>query len=233
MVWIKWQNLENCISDINYARELNADNISLNYFIQSSNVHYKIDEKNIILINKVKKYYNHYIYNTFNQDANFQEENYLNNKVDLIWFWNWSISHIYSKLICYNMGDNEDYYKDIDNWNSINKKIKYLDIKDQMIKFIWLNLIYKIDRINFNEFFWKDIVDSFKTEFIYLEDNNIVEITDNYIKPIVSNFKLYLYLTIFLKDYISWIEFVNNMAYLKENIKRFFLPNWEKIDEDY
>gem|GEM_PF-6663103 len=76
--------MRTCVSDIDYAHELKADNISLNYFIQSSNVHYQIDNEHINLINKVKKYYNHTIYNIYNSAENFQEQHYLNNKVDLI-----------------------------------------------------------------------------------------------------------------------------------------------------
>jgi len=233
MIWISWQTLKSCISDIEYARELNADNISLNYFIQSNNVHYKIDEKNIKLITDVKKYYNNYIYKTYNNDSNFQEENYLANKVDLIWIWNWSITHIYWKCICYNMWDLNDYYDDIDNQTWKNKKIKYLAIKDEMIKFIWLNLIYKIDRDRFINLFWKDIIVFFKNEINYLESKKIIKITEKYIESLVSNFKLYLYLSILLKEYLTWVTLSNNTAFQKENIKKFFLKNWEKIDEDY
>jgi len=233
MVWISAQTLEICVWDIEYARELKADNISLNYFIQSSNVHYKIDDEKIKLINDVKSYYNNYIYKTYNTDSNFQEDNYLSNKVNLIWIWNGSISHIYWEMICYNIWNLKDYYSDINNneWN--NKKIKYLSLKDEMIKFIWLNLIYKIDRNKFIELFGTDILNVFKDEMNYLESKKLIYISDNYIEPKVSNFKLYLYLSILLKDYLEWSELNDNKVFLKENIKRFFLKNWEKVDEDY
>jgi len=56
------------------------------------------------------------------------------------------------------MGNIENYFNDIDNKTWKTKKIKYLTNKDEMIKFIWLNLIYKIDRKRFIDFFWKDIL---------------------------------------------------------------------------
>jgi hypothetical protein len=49
------------------------DNISLNYFIQSDNVDYVIDDEKLKLIDDVKKKYNKYIYNEFNKTENYQE----------------------------------------------------------------------------------------------------------------------------------------------------------------
>ena len=233
MVWIKWQTLRTCVSDIDYAHELKADNISLNYFIQSSNVHYQIDNEHINLINKVKKYYNHTIYNIYNSAENFQEQHYLNNKVDLIGIWNWSISHIYGEFILYNMWTNEEYYHDLDQNTSKIKKIKYLSTRDQMIKFIWLNLIYGLDIQKFKEAFWVNILDEFKNEFQFLIIQNIVKIEGINIKPIVTNLRLYLCLSIFLRDYIPWVEFPHENDFVRKNITKFFLPTGEKIDEDY
>lgn len=233
MVWIKGQTLRTCVSDIDYAHELKADNISLNYFIQSSNVHYQIDNENIQLINKVKKYYNHTIYHIYNSAENFQEENYLSNKVDLIGIGNGSISHIYWEFILYNMWTNKEYYSDIDNWTYKIQKIKYLTSRDQMIKFIWLNLIYGLDIIKFKEEFWVNILEEFREEFKFLVAQRIVEFTWNTIKPIVSNIRLYLSLSVFLREYIIWVDFPHNDEFVRKNITKFFLPTGEKIDEDY
>jgi hypothetical protein len=74
----------------------------------------------------------------------------------------------------------------------------------------------------------------FENEINYLLKKQIIEISNDSITPIVNNFKLYLNLTIFLLGYIdlkSKISFdkIKNLV----NIKKFFLSNLEKIDEDY
>lgn len=234
MIWIKWQTIESCIKDINKCIEYWVDNISLNYFIQSSNVTYILDDDKKNLIQKIKKYYNKNINNKYNKSFNFQEESYLKKNVNLIWIWNWAITHLYSNIITYNNMSLNDYYKWLDSWKILNINYKKLTKKDEAIKYIWFNLIYWINRIEFKEFFWDDIMIIFENEINYLLKKQIIEISNDSITPIVNNFKLYLNLTIFLLGYIdlkSKISFdkIKNLV----NIKKFFLSNLEKIDEDY
>lgn len=233
MVGIDYQTLETCILDIKYSQELKVDNISLNYFIQSYNTNYNLTLKNIKLIGEVKKYFNDFIYKKYNKNSNFQEDNYLGRDVNLIWIWNWAITHIFWKMICYNLWNLENYYEDIDNKSFINKKIKFLSKKDEMIKFIWLNLIYGIDKNKFFILFWEDIWKIFKEELNYLESKKIIKINEEFIKPIVSNLKLYIYISIFLRDYIDCLSLKWDLLFYRKNIIKFFLQNWEKIDEDY
>ncbi|MFA5917176.1 MAG: radical SAM protein [Candidatus Gracilibacteria bacterium] len=234
MIGIKGQTIESCIKDINKCIEYGVDNISLNYFIQSSNVTYILDDDKKNLIQKIKKYYNKNINNKYNKSFNFQEESYLKKNVNLIGIGNGAITHLYSNIITYNNMSLNDYYKGLDSGKILNINYKKLTKKDEAIKYIWFNLIYGINRIEFKEFFGDDIMIIFENEINYLLKKQIIEISNDSITPIVNNFKLYLNLTIFLLGYIdlkSKISFdkIKNLV----NIKKFFLSNLEKIDEDY
>ena len=72
-----------------------------------------------------------------------------------------------------------------------------------MVKYIWFNLNFGINRSDFQEKFGEDLIQIFSLEFQFLESSDIVEIHDNRIVSKVSDFKLYLYLTIFLMRFIS------------------------------
>lgn len=231
MIWIKWQTFEICKNDIKSSIDLNADNISLNYFIQSENVSYKInnDWKNIIF--KVKKYFNKIINNKYNRSNNFQEETYLKQKVNLIWVGNGAITHINSFLMWYNNFSLKEYYKNIDN-NIIYSDLKFLDKKFELIKYLFFNLVFDVNLDFVNKNFWG--FDELNSEMDFLFKNKILEINNNILSSKVNNFKLYLYLTIFLKDYLNNVVIDNKNQIEKIfSLKQFFLDNWEKIDEDY
>ncbi len=233
MVWIQWQTFDICKSDIIKSVDLKVDNISLNYFIQSDNVSYQIDNVKKYLISEVKKYFNKTINYKYNKSYNEQEETYLRNNVNLIWVWNWSITHLNSNLIWYNNFDIKDYYKNIDSM-TIFSNVKYLNKEIELIKYLFFNLVFWIEiEYIYKNYWWFNWLEE-KLEFLYL---NKILINDwKNIYSNTNNFKLYLYLTILLYDYIDLgfcsydIKDRNNIIF---NLKKFFLENWEKVDEDY
>ena len=60
----------------------------------------------------------------------------------------------------------------------------------------------------------------------FLFKNKILEINNNILSSKVNNFKLYLYLTIFLKDYLNNVVIDNKNQIEKIfSLKQFFLDN--------
>lgn len=232
MVWIQWQNFDICKSDILQSVDLGADNISLNYFIQSENVHYMIDDEKKELIADVKHFFNQIIYKKYNKSANRQEEAYIRDKVNLIWVWNGAISHFHGKLMWYNNFSIEEYFEKIDE-EIIFSDIKYMTSELELIKYLFLNIGFWAD-MNYIEKEFGGLWNL--TEKInFLIDRNIIFLQNNMIKSKTNNFKLYLYMTVFLIDYIdeNYIFDYRNKNKIIFNLKKFFLNNGEKLDEDY
>ncbi len=233
MVWIKWQTFDICKNDILKSIELNADNISLNYFIQSENVSYKIDNEKKVMMSQVKKYFNKIINYKYNNSYNEQEETYLKSNINLIWIWNWAITHLNWLLIWYNNYKINKYYEKIDSW-ILFSNIKFLNKQIELIKYLFYNLVFEIDiDYIYNNFWWFNWLDD-KIDFLI--SNKIINNNWKKFSPNVNNFKLYLYLTILLYDYVDNEKYQyteTNKSKVVFNLKKFFLENWEKVDEDY
>lgn len=233
MIWIKGQTLDICKSDILKSIDLNVDNISLNYFIQSDNVSYQIDDEKKYLISQVKKYFNKVINYKYNKSYNEQEETYLRSNINLIWIWNWAITHLNSNLIGYNNFELKNYYENIDSWIYFSN-LKYLDRQIELIKYLFFNLVFWVEISYIENNYWWFLWLEDKMSFLY--DNNILINNWYKIYSNVNNFKLYLYLTILLYDHIEHNNYLNtkpNKISIIINLNKFFLQNWEKVDEDY
>lgn len=232
MVWIKWQNFDICKEDILKSVNLKVDNISLNYFIQSENVNYVIDDEKKQLIFDIKIFFNKIINSKFNKSLNEQEETYIRENVNLIWIWNWSISHFHWKIIWYNNFLIDEYFEKIDK-NIIFSDLKYLNLDLELVKYLFFNLVFWVDKKYIDKkfgWFWK-----LEEKIKFLINKNILYFDWDILKSKVNNFKLYLYSTIFIYDLIDEKYKFNNEDKNKIifNLKKFFLDNWEKLDEDY
>lgn len=232
MVWIKWQNFDICKEDILKSVNLKVDNISLNYFIQSENVNYVIDDEKKQLIFDIKNFFNKIINSKFNKSLNEQEETYIRENVNLIWIWNWSISHFHWKIIWYNNFLIDEYFEKIDK-NIIFSDLKYLNLDLELVKYLFFNLVFWVDKKYIDKkfgWFWK-----LEEKIKFLINKNILYFDWYILKSKVNNFKLYLYSTIFIYDLIDEKYKFNNEDKNKIifNLKKFFLDNWEKLDEDY
>lgn len=235
MIWIEWQTFEICTSDIEWVLKMAPDNISLNYFIQSDNVDYLIDDEKLKLIDDVKKKYNKYIYNEFNKTENYQEWAYLRyERVNLIWIWAWAISHIF-EWVSFTCNDIEKYFEFIEKWEIPAFKVKFLDKKWEWLKYLWKNIVFWIDYEHFESFFGVSVKELFPYEMAYLYKKWVLKNRWKYIVSNLSDRETYINFWIFFKDILPEFYKKNeiNLPFEINRLKKFFINSWEKLDEDY
>ena len=231
MIWISWQSMKICIDDLKKSIELKVENISPNYLLNSSWIWKQNNSFNLIY--KIKKHIDKYIITKYNKSELYECENSGDYKnYDLIWFWAWSITQLYSKVSYYSR-DIDDYYDFISKWNFNFKKVKIMDIRFEMIKYFRLYLYFGIDYTLMNKRFWVDIFKYFKNEMDYLLKNKIIKIKWNKIVSIVPDLKVFNYISIFIVNDIDKIEEKFNLDnYNNTLLYNFFTLDWQKIDWD-
>lgn len=235
MIWIESQTYKSCEADIDWVLKMNPDNISLNYFIQSDNVDYVVNDEKLALIDKVKKKYNKYIYSEFNKTENYQEGAYLRyERVNLIWIWAWAISHIF-EWVSFTCNDIEKYFDFIDNWEIPALKVKFLDKKWEALKYLWKNIVFWIDEEHFKEFFWISVKELFPYEMAYLYKKWVLKNRWKYIVSNLSDRETYINFWIFFKEILPDFYKKNkiDLSFEVNRLKKFFINTWEKLDEDY
>mgnify|MGYP007030456366 CR=1 FL=1 len=109
-----------------------------------------------------------------------------------------------------------------------------MDRQIELIKYLFFNLVFWVEISYIENNYWWFLWLEDKMSFLY--DNNILINNWYKIYSNVNNFKLYLYLTILLYDHIEHDNYLNtklNKISIIINLRKFFLQNWEKVDEDY
>lgn len=225
LIWLLWQDLESIKNDIDYLSDLELDNISVHYFMNSNNLNYKIPINYLNLVKETKEYLKQI--NLAHFSSNILEDNYASKRASTIWIWAQSITNLYSWIIYKNPNINS-YYKSLDLNSSINYKWYILSKRDEMIKFIYLNILNSININTFFDLFWEDIFKVFAFEMKFLIQSWIIDKKEDYIFSKKTDLETLIYLNIFFREKFSEFE-LNN--YNESEIYEFFLENWELIDK--
>ena len=225
LIWLKWQTFNSIKEDIDYLKTLKIDNVSVHYLMNSNNINYKLDDNYLEIITKTKKYLLGVKLPI--SCSNKSEDFYASKRNSTISIWASSITNIFSEVI-FSKPWISDYYKSLDNselhlfkWMSVSKK-------DEMVRYIYLNILYWVNVSTFTELFWKDIFKIFIWEFKFLNSNEIISIKNNIIYSNKNDLETLTYFNIFFLEKFS--DFPLN-SYNTTELNDFFLPSWDLIDK--
>lgn len=225
LIWLNWQTIDSFLNDMSILNNLQYDNLSIHYFMNSNNISYKIASNYNDLIIFVKKYFKENKF--FSNSSNKFEDNFASTKNTTLSLWASSITNIYSKIV-YSKPNIGDYYIFLDNLNLPYYKWFSLSKRDEMIKFIYLNILYWINISHFLNLYEVDIFKEFYNEFKFLNSNDIIFIDNNIIYSKKNDLETLIYFNIFFIEKFSFFD-LNN--YNKSELDTFFLSNWELIDK--
>ncbi len=225
LIWLKWQTFTSIKRDIDYIKKQNIDNISIHYMMNSNNIDYKLDSDYLNIISKTKKY----LLNSKlpNFSSNIWEDYYASKRNTTISIWAFWVTNIYSNLI-YIKPWIKEYYKQLELWILPFLKWFKLSKRDEMIKYIYLNILYWINILEFNQLFWENIFKIFKSEFKFLNNNKVIVLKENKVYSLKNNLDTLIYFNIFFLEKFSDLK-LNN--YNIEELGNFFLKSWELIDK--
>lgn len=225
LIWLKWQTFNSIKNDIDYLNSLNIDNVSVHYLMKSNNINYKLDENYLEIITQTKQYL--LSNNLPNFSPNISEDYFASKRNTTISLWASAITNIYSEII-FSKPWITDYYKLLNLW--ILPSFKWLRIskKDEMIKYIYLNILYWVNINIFNELYWEDIFRTFINEFKFLNNNNVITIKNWNIFSNKTDLETLIYFNIFFLEKFSDIS-LNQYNIMELN--NFFLNSGELIDK--
>jgi coproporphyrinogen III oxidase-like Fe-S oxidoreductase len=137
------------------------------------------------------------------------------------------VSNIFWNII-FQKPENKQYYTSLDEWNfSVTAGLK-LTKRDEMVKYIYLNILFWIHIDEFYNLYKIDIFKVFLGEFKFLRENNIVTIKNGCIIPNKSDLETLLYVNIFfIKNFATF----DTSHYNEKDLESFFLESGELIDK--
>lgn len=100
--------------------------------------------------------------------------------------------------------------------------------KDEMIKFIYLNILYWVNISEFKKLFWVNIFKAFISEFKFLNVHKVVYVENNVLYSQKSDLDTLVYFGIFFLEQIRGISFSDGDDI---KFKDFFLDDGEMIDK--
>ncbi len=225
LIWLKWQNIDSFLNDMLILKSISYDNLSVHYLMNSNNISYDLDLNYIGIVNFVKNYFleNNFLSNYSNKF----EDYFASTKNTTISIGASAVSNIFSSII-YSKPDIENYYLFLDEWKI--PYFKWLNIckKDEMIKFIYLNILHWININYFFNLYWINIFKYFLREFKFLNESGIIYIDNNTIYSKKNDLETLIYFNIF---FIEKFSFFDLNKYNKNELDLFFLSSWELIDK--
>lgn len=225
LIGLKWQTFESVKEDIDILSDLEVDNVSVHYLMNSYNIDYTLDKNYQEVVQKTKEYL---LTNKLPQTApNIQEDYFASKRNSTLSLWATSVSNIFWNII-FQKPENKQYYTSLDEWNfSVTAGLK-LTKRDEMVKYIYLNILFWIHIDEFYNLYKIDIFKVFLGEFKFLRENNIVTIKNGCIIPNKSDLETLLYVNIFfIKNFATF----DTSHYNEKDLESFFLESGELIDK--
>jgi len=225
LIWLQWQNISIIKRDFDIIDQLWPDNVSVHFLMLSDNMKYTLAPDYHQLIWETKKLLQnrklpHYA-------SNITENHYASSRNTTLSLWAESVSSLYQEIIFQKPNLNQ-YYKDLDKnifpiWFS-----KVLNKKDEMRKYIFLNILSWVSITDFYQLFHEDIYNVFWKEIKFLFLKNITILKDNKIIPNKSDLEVLLHANILFLKELSDYRYIDSD---RKNIWNYFLANWELIDK--
>jgi len=225
LIWLKWQTFNSVKNDIDYLSNLSIDNVSVHYLMKSNNINYKLDENYLDIIKQTKIYL--LGTNLPHFSPNISEDYFASKRNTTISIWASAITNIYSKII-FSKPEIMGYYDLLDLWKLPFYKWLKLSKNDEMVKYIYLNILYWVNINTFKELYWEDIFRTFINEFKFLNNNNVIAIKGWNIFSNKTDLETLIYFNIFFLEKFRDLPF---NSYNENELNNFFLDLWELIDK--
>lgn len=230
LIWMQWQTFEWVQADYEIIESFQIDNLSIHYLMQSNNIEYNLDDWYDDLVIQVKNFFKSK--KIPSSSPHIQESHYASKRSSTLTLWSHAVSSIYENII-YKKPGKEEYYNQIDSWFLPFEKGMLLSKRDEMVKYIYLNILYGVNRQYFYELFSGSIESYFSWELSFLLKNNIIQYQWEYIKALASDYKTLIYCGIFFIKKFSNFRFdgytLNDMQ--NNDIQKFFSKEWDLIDK--
>lgn len=225
LIWLQWQSFDSIKKDIIYLKTLKIDNVSVHYLMNSNNLNYELDKNYLELVSKTKDYLSNNALPNF--CSNKTEDYYASKRNSTISLWASAVTNIYSEII-YSKPWITNYYNNLDSGKLPFFKWLYVSKKDEMIKYIYLNILYWVNINTFTSLFWENIFRVFVNEFKFLNNREIVIIKNGKIYSNKTDLETFIYFNIFFIE--KFRDFSLNQ-YNEDKFEDFFLLSWELIDK--
>ena len=193
--------------------------------MNSNNIDYDITNNYHELIEQAKQYLQET--ELPHRASNIQEDYFASKRNSTLSLGATAVTNIFWNTI-FQKPENKGYYEMLDTWNFPVHSWLQITKKDEMIKYIYLNLLFWVNIAEFYNLYKTDIFESFPWEFRFLKENNIISIHSGNIVSNKSDYITLLYAGIF---------FIKNFAvfhlsdYNKDELKNFFSDSGELIDK--
>lgn len=225
LIWIKWQTFSSVVNDIEYLKFLPVSNVSVHYFMKSYTIDYEPANDYLELVSQTKQYLKNNQLAYFS--SNITEDYYASKRNSTIALWATSVTNIYSRWIYIKPAVN-DYYKMLNEGILPYFRGMQLSKKDEMIRYVYLNILYWVNIEIFKKLFSEDIFRVFSFEFKFLNSSGILSFKNNTIYSNTNDLKTLVYFNILFLEKFSKIKF---NTYNQGKLNNFFLDSWELIDK--
>ena len=205
MVWIEWQNEENCIDDYRKMMDLEVDSYTINYYIPHWYANFWDTKESLHLKEKIRTLDKKMNNISKNKDSYLLQEEYVFNNFDysVLWLWVWATSNLWNKII-YRKSDFYSYYDLIDKWEIPYDSWILMNHKFPYVKYIFEKYDnWEINFIDFKSHFDIELLDTFWKEIRFLELEKVVKIEEDRIIFLKNKFENRIYLNIFIEDILK------------------------------
>lgn len=205
MIGIKWQDEANCIDDYKKMIDLGVDSYTMNYYIPHGFANFSDTKTSLKLKEKMRLIDSKRNHITADKNAYLLQEDYVFNNFSysVIGLWVGATSNIWNTLI-YRKTDFENYYSSLEAGKLPSDDGIVMGENFPAIKYIFEK--YKdgeIDRNDFKNVFWDEILQVFTREFEFLKREEVVEIQEEKIIFLKNRLENRVFLNVFLEDVID------------------------------
>lgn len=227
LIWLNGQTFESIKHDIDFFTNMGVDTISDHYMTMSRNVRYTFDKWYMQLCWDVKSYLQDI--KRKNTSENLQESYFASKRSSMISLGAEWVTNIFAGII-YQKPPLDTYYRQVQEGDMPFGKGYILDIRQEQIKYLYLNIFQWIRTEEFISLFGVDIFHVFWKEIEFLLKNKIIRKDEKMLYKNCNDLHMYLALnTLFLKSWYSMEE--GDMASRVEELPFYFYPDGSRIDD--